>query len=747
MDDGRLLHAAIGYTKKKRPVFPVHSVIEGRCSCGDALCRHPAKHPRSSRGFLDATTDELQIREWWTQWPDARIGLTTGKGLFVLDIDPRHGGDKTLHTWEEVNGSLPLTVEARTPSGGRHLYFLTPENMTVRSGTNVLGPGVDVRGVGGYVVAPPSPGYEWIANGTGLETPPEALLRELFQTGRGNDHSTAIPDPIPQGQRNATLASLAGSMRRRGIGESVIRVALKVVNAEQCKPPLSEGEVDEIGRSVSRYPAGADETEGEATGEWPKPVPLNRPIEVAPFPVDALPSDLRAMVEAVAQSRQVPVDLPAMLGLGVIAACGSNRIRVQMNESYSEPLNLYVVAALFPGERKSSTFADMTAPLIEAEKRRREEAAPRIRAEKEKWEINEEQRKKLRRDIARQADPEERSRLSSEAEVLAKGMAEPPSEPRLLVSDATPEKVASLMASNNGRLAQMDAEGGCFFNIIGGRYSDLPNFDVYLRGHSGDAFCVDRMGRSESIKNPGLTLVLTIQPGILIGFSKTPEFRNRGLLARFLYAVPSSRVGSRKFVNAGIPRSVADRYTKTIDRLLAVPDPPLSSVSSVSNSEKADYTLLLSAEAERVWIDNYERAERMMADRGSLSHIRDWAGKLPGTVLRIAGCLHLVDQPRTPWKTRISRKTMAAAWRIGEYLTCHALAAFALMFEPPAITKARRILRWMLEGGLARFTRRDSYRALSPSQDPEWPVEGLKRLEDWGYVRSLLTRQPTPQND
>lgn len=123
-----------------------------RCSCGSPTCfRSMGKHPRTRRGLKDATSDEGQIREWWSRWPRANIAVVTGvgSGLLVVDID----GPKGERSATELD--LPPTVEARTGrKGGRHLFYACAEE--VRSTKGLLGDGIDTRCRGGYVVAPPS---------------------------------------------------------------------------------------------------------------------------------------------------------------------------------------------------------------------------------------------------------------------------------------------------------------------------------------------------------------------------------------------------------------------------------------------------------------------------------------------------------------------------------------------------------------------------------------------------------------
>ncbi|HVM06928.1 MAG TPA: bifunctional DNA primase/polymerase [Acidimicrobiales bacterium] len=152
-----LLEAAVGYAAEGRAVLPLHTAIAGRCSCGRADCSSPAKHPRVRHGLHEATTDIDQIRRWWTRWPQGNIGIRTGmaSNLVVLDIDIRHRGHHALADLADRDPAVLDTRVIRTGGGGWHLYFTHPDH-PVRNSASLLGPGVDVRGDGGYIVAPPS---------------------------------------------------------------------------------------------------------------------------------------------------------------------------------------------------------------------------------------------------------------------------------------------------------------------------------------------------------------------------------------------------------------------------------------------------------------------------------------------------------------------------------------------------------------------------------------------------------------
>lgn len=155
----RLLPYALAYAKRGWPVFPLHTPTKsGACSCGRP-CGNPGKHPRIRGGFKKATTDLDQIRAWWSQWPDANIGIATGErsGLLVVDVDPKNGGAGKWTQLTVEHDLPPLTVTVDTGSGGWHLYYQRPANHPrLRSKANAIKPGIDTRCDGGYVVAPPS---------------------------------------------------------------------------------------------------------------------------------------------------------------------------------------------------------------------------------------------------------------------------------------------------------------------------------------------------------------------------------------------------------------------------------------------------------------------------------------------------------------------------------------------------------------------------------------------------------------
>lgn len=168
-----LLKAALWYASEfKWKVLPLWWIREdGSCGCDSPNCSSVGKHPIGQlvpNGVKNATKESATIERWWGHYPQANIGIATGavSGFIVLDIDPRNGGDESMEMLEAKYGLLPDTVEQLTGGGGRHILFTYP-NFAVNNDNQgkVLGPGIDVKGDGGYIVVAPSNhvkgSYQW----------------------------------------------------------------------------------------------------------------------------------------------------------------------------------------------------------------------------------------------------------------------------------------------------------------------------------------------------------------------------------------------------------------------------------------------------------------------------------------------------------------------------------------------------------------------------------------------------------
>jgi hypothetical protein len=237
--------AALALASRGLAVFP--------CWAGKKtpVCRH---------GLKEATTDAAIIEAWWSSYPIANIAVATGRvsGVFVLDVDIKNGrdGEAGLRQLEQKHGKLPPTIEAITPSKGRHLWFRMPAH-PVQNSVSVLAPGLDIRGDGGYVVAPPSQAdgtYAWSVDSAGeFADAPDWIVAEVETTQldqrRPDEHWQRICRGVSEGARNATGASLAGMLLRRGVDPHSTLELMLGWNL-RCSPPQDEQDIVRTVESV-----------------------------------------------------------------------------------------------------------------------------------------------------------------------------------------------------------------------------------------------------------------------------------------------------------------------------------------------------------------------------------------------------------------------------------------------------------------------------------------------------------------
>jgi hypothetical protein len=230
-------------------------------------------------GFQRRYADEAEIRQWFRRWPAANVAIVTGvvSQLAVLDVDARHGGDASLAEWERAHAPLPHTIEARTGSGGRHFYFAHPGGLLHNQVG--LAPGIDLRGDGGFVVAPPSvhPSgrrYEWLhpPGEAPLAPMPPWLLQHVRRPGTRPGHPLShwrqlLRAGVQEGERNNSIASLAGHLLWHGVDPAVALELLLCWNATRCRPPLSPDEVARTVESIVRLHVHGRADAGEPTGD------------------------------------------------------------------------------------------------------------------------------------------------------------------------------------------------------------------------------------------------------------------------------------------------------------------------------------------------------------------------------------------------------------------------------------------------------------------------------------------------
>jgi hypothetical protein len=240
-------------------------------SRGMAISPCKGKIPLTPHGCLDATTDIAQIETWWAQWPDANIAIATGprSGIWVLDIDADKGGEESIKDLEQKHFAIPPTVESITGGGGRHLFFRLPdfdEAPEIKNSVGKLAPGIDVRGDGGYVIAPPSihpdskRAYRWSVDcASEFADAPVWLIALIARAQfnviempkmRDDDWLAIVRDGVAEGSRNDSAASLSGYLLRRGVHAKVTFELLLAWDARN-KPPLGEAVIERTVVSIA----------------------------------------------------------------------------------------------------------------------------------------------------------------------------------------------------------------------------------------------------------------------------------------------------------------------------------------------------------------------------------------------------------------------------------------------------------------------------------------------------------------
>ncbi|OYV81824.1 MAG: hypothetical protein B7Z73_17650, partial [Planctomycetia bacterium 21-64-5] len=401
----------------------------------------------------------------------------------------------------------------------------------------------------------------------------------------------------------------------------------------------------------------------------------------------------RDWIAAESHATQTPADLAGLLALAVCAATIARKVEVEPRPGWREPANLFVAVLLEPGNRKSAVFADAMRPLRDLEAELIESAQPNVARAQSERRQSERRLQKLEKTAAEKNDAEARQ----EAGELAAHLADEaePVLPRLIVDDATSEKLGIMLAEQGGRIASMSPEGGVF-DLMAGLYSKsgIPQFGVYLMGHSGDDLITDRVSRrSVRVSRPALTCAYAMQPQVIKGLAENAAFRGRGLLARFLYAAPESWIGRREIAAAPVPGQTKDAYYRMVRQLA---------------SRQGNCILRLTPDALSAFTLWETEIEAMLGDGGQMEIMRDWGAKLAGATLRLAAALHCAEHgPELP----IDGAVIAAAVEVARYFVPHAETVLSMMQakEDSRDDDARYLLRWIERHGRREFSKTEAH--------------------------------------
>lgn len=546
------------------------------------------------------------------------------------------------------------------------------------------------------------------------------------------DEFAKLDREIREGCRNSTMFKWAvRSMTRYGDTKESLDCFYR--QAGNCSPPLDDEELKKIWKNAQKYykkiaaqpgyisPAIYN---GKGDVRWVEPIPFSTHSKDR-FPVEALPKAIGNYVSAVSESTQTPLDMAGALSIAVMSTCLQGKFMVQGKADWYEPLNTYVLGIAPPSERKSAVQKLMLRPVNEYEIKYNKENAALVEGSRMQKRILERRQKAVEDQMAKgKAQQEDLEQIVQEITnfVEIKPM-------HLYVDDITTEKLVSVLSENNGRAAIISSEGG-IFDTLAGIYTKNVNIDVMLKGYSGDPIRVDRIGReSESIMNPALTVLLMAQPNVVSEVLNNTTFRGRGLTARFLYCMPDSSVGERKFTSPPVKEETYRDYERLIINLLE------------DDYSKEPEIITLSPYAYKLLAAFAEEIEPKLVKE--YADIADWVGKLIGNTLRIAALISRAATYRSHDffdvhdPIIIDEDKMHNAIKLGRYFLNHAQAAFSVLPEDGMTKKADVILRMIREKNITRFDRREAMRNCRKFKTVAEIQPVLDFLDDYGYIMQI----------
>ncbi|MCL2426959.1 MAG: YfjI family protein [Oscillospiraceae bacterium] len=452
--------------------------------------------------------------------------------------------------------------------------------------------------------------------------------------------------------------------------------------------------------------------------EWEQPIPLDS-IEQPEFPINSLPSVVRNYVLAVSEATQTPIDMAGVVVLAVMATCVQGKYVVEGKPDWVEQLSLYSIVIAKPGERKSPVLRLMTKPLYEYEKEWNEENELNIERGKLEKRILEKEVNDLDVEFTKSGSLSTMNELLRKREELLNF--DELQYLRLLADDVTPEALVSLMVKNRGKISIISSEGG-IFEILQGRYSKSPNIDAILKAHFSEPIRIDRVGREhERIDNPNLTILLTVQPQVIEGLMSNEIFRGRGLVARFLYSYPASKVGNRKYDTEPIPDKYVVAYKELCYKLLDLPN-------------ASNRVLKLSSKAHSLSEKFANKCEPRFAT--DLENMAEFATKLHGSILRIAGILHLICGNTE--EQYISEDTLKKAIDIGVYYMNHAKVVYQLMGIDEQTQDAKYVLQQIKSNQNTELTTYGIFRICRGKFNKcSDLIPALELLTEYGYLKEV----------
>lgn len=442
----------------------------------------------------------------------------------------------------------------------------------------------------------------------------------------------------------------------------------------------------------------------------PEPFVVGCPV---PFPVEVLPAGMAEAVREVAEAVQVDTAIPATAFLGVAAGLVGMRTRVRINPTWSRRCNLYLVVVAETGVGKTPGMVPAMAPMVALENAAREDADhQRSRAQALLPALTD----RLKQARKGQIGEEELVLLQKEVECLERDLRR---TARVQVDDVTPERLAAMMADNDGRMIAWNDEGAMLKHALG-LYAIKPNLDLFLKSWDGTRYVTDRKGGAGQqvtqvvMEHPLLTLVAAVQPVTVreLGEPRNRDLVERGLVGRLLVSWPPSRVGTRRLADREqLAYREVGEWNKTVTRL----------------ASEGEHELSFSPEAWRTFVSWHDQVEGGLPLGQVYGEVTEFAVKARDSVARIAGLFARLDGDDQVLPVHVER-----AVKIGKYYLTHATAVVEA-WAGDATAIAQKILNKINKLNKSTFTVREATRWSRAKVDQV--IEALEILDAKGYVR------------
>jgi hypothetical protein len=505
------------------------------------------------------------------------------------------------------------------------------------------------------------------------------------------------------------------------------------------------GSNGELPRCSGDLPRGSGKGSGGQAaaqqGEWLEPKPLtDYGNEAIAFPIDALAvvPAFREMCQAVADYVQVPVDLPALMGLSVLSVPLAAKVKVEIIRGTYQPLMLWALVVLPPGERKSAVvnlIADPVRQFEELERERQKEMVYRAKVERQHKTKQLQAIEKELNDKVKAGETTGSTDLLEKAAKLRADLEQPePTMPRLLVDDTTPAGLADFLERYGSRAACLTDEAA-FLEVAMGRF-DEAQYEIYVRGHDGGDYRMDRRGEHREIylTSIHLTLGLCIQDDCLQKLANDSVAAGRGFFPRFLAGVPQSLMGSRKFNPDADIAEAKEKWNQLVFGLFG--KYPHDAISRAFDNQPR--LLTHSEEGKAIIRQVVDHYEPKLKENHELSPIRAWVSKaVPGQYLRLAGVLHCA----TGDESNVVRvDCLRAAVPLLEYFLAQQRRIFNVTAEEVILKRAQRILKDITLNGRKSFSKQYYKRTFvgGNREDEKIMQETHAMLIECGYIRAVF---------